>query len=205
MRLSRRDLLAQTPGLVLGGSAMLMVRPAFAADPAGQVAALRGQAFAEGAEPRRTLGVPSPVYLKELIITDESARLALRLGKSTTLKLGGAARLKIDRHLVDAGGELDLVAGAMLFDRGPQAPKAVTAIKSSYGLIAVRGTRVFAGPSQGVFGIFVAHGHVEVTSAGKTVSLRRGLGTDFAKPGDPPSIPKAWVPARIWEALASVG
>ena len=77
-------------------------------------------------------------------------------------------------------------------------------IRSSYGLIAVRGTKFFAGPSNGVFGVFVVHGSVDVTAAGKTVKVDRGFGTNIAKPGDPPTDPAAWKPPRIRAALASV-
>ena len=71
-------------------------------------------------------------------------------------------------------------------------------------LIAIRGTRVFAGPSNGVFGVFVARGSVDVTAAGKTVTLGRGFGTNIAKPGDEPTAPAAWKPPRIKAAFASV-
>ena len=77
-------------------------------------------------------------------------------------------------------------------------------LRSLFGLIAIRGTRVFAGPSNGVFGVFVARGAVDVTAAGKTVTLGRGFGTNIAKPGDPPTDPAAWKPPRIKAAFASV-
>ena len=77
-------------------------------------------------------------------------------------------------------------------------------MRSLFGLIAIRGTRVFAGPSNGVFGVFVVHGSVDVTAAGKTVKVDRGFGTNIAKPGDPPTDPAAWKPPRIRAALASV-
>jgi hypothetical protein len=56
-----------------------------------------------------------------------------------------------------------------------------------------------------VFGVFVSRGAVAVTGAGKTVRLGAGQGTDIARPGEPPTPPKAWGAARIQAALASVG
>ena len=43
----------------------------------------------------------------------------------------------------------------MLFDRPPGARRIPMQIRSAYALIAVRGTQFFAGPSNGVFGVFV--------------------------------------------------
>jgi hypothetical protein len=88
----------------------------------------------------------------------------------------------------------------------PRKPKASseTLLRSLFGLITIRGTRVFAGPSNGVFGVFVTRGVVDVTAGGKTVRLAKGFGTNIAKPGDPPTDPAAWKPPRIKAALASV-
>ena len=90
----------------------------------------------------------------------------MRLGRDTILKLGERARLIIDRYLVDAGGEINLESGPLLFDRPVGAPPASLQIRSLFGLIAVRGTRFFAGPSNGVFGVFVERGNIIVSAAG---------------------------------------
>ena len=77
-------------------------------------------------------------------------------------------------------------------------------IRSPFGLISVRGTRVFAGPSRGVFGVFVQHGSVTVTAGGKTVTLEDGFGTDIARRGAAPTPPARWGEERVRLALASV-
>jgi hypothetical protein len=138
-------------------------------------------------------------------VTGEAARLALRFGGDTRLSLGAAARLTIDRYVANAGGEFNLLEGGLLYDR-PRKKRsgAESVLRSLFGLISIRGTRVFAGPSNGVFGVFVARGAVDVTAAGKTVTLVRGLGTNIAKPGDPPTDPATWKSARIKAAFASV-
>jgi hypothetical protein len=176
-----------------------------AAPPSGLVEAVRGQAFAEIKGARRTLALRANVFVEETVVTGESARLALRFGGDTRLKLGAAARLTIDRYIASAGGEFNLQEGGLLFDRPRKAKVgAESLLRSLFGLITIRGTRVFAGPSNGVFGVFVARGSVDVTAAGKTVTLARGFGTNIAKPGDPPTDPAAWKPPRIKAALASV-
>ena len=92
----------------------------------------------------------------------------------------------------------------MLFDRPEGSPPVPLRIRSTFGLIAVRGTRFFAGPSNDVFGVFVERGVVTVSAANKTVTVRTGQGTNIAYPGAAPTAPAAWGAPRIQAALASV-
>lgn len=171
---------------------------------AGAVATLKGEAAAEGTAARRALNQGATVYVDETISTGAGTRLTLSLGRNTTIKLGENARMKLDRHMVNAGGAFDLQAGPVLFNRGTGGPKGDTQVRSPYGLLAVRGTKFFAGPSNGVFGVLVLRGRVDVTGGGKTVRLTPGLGTNIAKPGDAPTAPGAWKPPRVKAALESV-
>jgi hypothetical protein len=198
--IDRRDFLGFGAGL----ASALWVTGLDAAPASGLVEAIRGEAFAELKGARRALAVRANVFVEETVLTGQSARLALRFGTDTTLRLGAAARLTIDRYIANAGGEFSLMEGGLLYDRPRKQQSAESVLRSLFGLIAIRGTRVFAGPSNGVFGVFVAHGAVDVTAAGKTVTLGRGFGTNIAKPGDPPTDPALWKRPRIRAALASV-
>jgi ferric-dicitrate binding protein FerR (iron transport regulator) len=173
-----------------------------AVERVGSVENVTGEAFAELDAVRRTLDRAAAVFLGEEVITGVASRLAMRLGRDTTIRLGEQARLKIDRFLVDAGGEMTLRSGPMLFDRPPRS--AGVQIRSSFALIAVRGTRFFAGPSNDRFGVFVERGSLAVSAAGQQVTLRAGEGTDVVSPGMPPTPVKRWSPERIQAALASV-
>lgn len=178
--------------------------PASAREIAGSVEELRGQAFAEAERKRRDLETAAPIFLDDEISTGSGSRLAMHLGKDTTVRLGEMAHLKIDRSVESVGGELTLVSGPLLFDRPPGAAPKPLRIRSSFGLIAVRGTVFFAGPSAGVFGVFVQRGSVSVSAAGKRVVLNAGEGTNIARPGDAPTPPTLWGQPRIEAALASV-
>src|SRR5215469_119205 len=180
----------------------LALRPARAVERVGSVEDVTGEAFAELESLRRTLDRAAPVFLNEEVATGVASRLAMRLGRNTTVRLGEQARLKIDRYLVDAGGEMTLRSGPMLFDGKPR--RAGVQVRSPFALIAVRGTRFFAGPSNDRFGVFVARGSVTVSAAGQQVTLRQGEGTDIAAPGAPPTPVKRWAPERVNAALASV-
>jgi ferric-dicitrate binding protein FerR (iron transport regulator) len=144
------------------------------------------------------------VFLDELIRTGAAARLSLRLGQATRLSLGERTRLRIDRYLVDRGGEMVLERGAILFDRPDSPASGPMNVATPFALIAARGTKFFAGPSQGVFGVFVEHGLVTVRNRAGSVTLTDGLGTNLRSMRVRPTPPKPWGLARIAAAEASV-
>jgi ferric-dicitrate binding protein FerR (iron transport regulator) len=189
-------------------TALLPVAPGIAhaesAGAAGAVEDLRGEAFAEARAVRRVLTQAAPLYVGDNVGTGAQSRLTVQLGRDTRLRLGEQTRITIDRFLVNAGGEITLRSGPVLFDRPAGAPPAPMQIRSPFGLIAVRGTRFFAGPSRGVFGVFVERGSVAVSAAGRRVVLAVGEGTDIARPGAAPTPPAKWGQPRIDAALASV-
>jgi ferric-dicitrate binding protein FerR (iron transport regulator) len=182
---------------------ILALKPARAVERVGSVEEITGEAFAELESVRRTLDRAAPVFFGEEVVTGVASRLGMRLGRNTTVRLGEQARLKIDRFTVDAGGEMTLSSGPMLFDGEPL--RAGLQIRSPFALIAVRGTRFFAGPSNDRFGVFVARGSVTVTSAGQHVILRQGEGTDIASPGTPPTLASPDTPSTRGEDIASPG
>jgi hypothetical protein len=170
---------------------------------AGTIEALRGDAFAEGPKPRRPLQPKAQVFIGDMVETAVNSALTMHLGKATFVKLGALAKFRIDSFVVDAGGTFDLDQGPMLIDHDGGKDQNLQ-VRSPFGLMAVRGTMFFAGPSNDVFGVFVARGLVAVTGGGRTVVLRPGLGTNIAQPGDAPSEPRRWSPGRITAALRSV-
>lgn len=177
--------------------------PAPAAEPVGAVTSLVGEAAAFARSDRRALAPEAVVFLEDTVTTAERSRMEIRLGGDTTLRLGEKGRVKIARFTT-AGTTIGLEQGALVVDKAPQSRERSLEIESSFGRIAVRGTKFFAGPSRGAFGVAVLRGHVVVEAAGVRVELREGEGTDIARPGDPPSPVKTWAPARIAEALAQV-
>ncbi|MGL4323876.1 MAG: FecR family protein [Beijerinckiaceae bacterium] len=177
---------------------------AFAAEQAGRVEDMSGEALAELLAKRRPLASGESVFVGDTVMTGEASRIGMMIGKGTTLRLGAMARLTIDRFLLDAGGVVSLKAGPMLLDRPKAAGAQNIQIRGAFGLIAVRGTQLFAGPSRGKMGVLVRRGSVTVTSGGSTVVLNAGEGTDVAEAGARPSAPAPWGQERINEALASV-
>ncbi len=175
------------------------------ASAAGNIDSLHGEAFAEGVKSRRALQPSADVFVGDLIGTETNSGLSMHLGMATTVKLGALARFRIDKFVVDAGGVFDLAQGPLVIDRDENAKAERLRVRSPFCLIAVRGTMFFAGPSKGVFGVFVGRGVVTVTGGGRTVTLRPGEGTDIVRPGSVPSKPKVWGPERVTAAVASAG
>ncbi len=201
MRIHRRSLLI---GLALAG-----VRPGFAAATmqiveAGSVVEVTGQSTGLLRGEKRALAVGDSVFIDDMLATGASARLAARLGELTRLSLGERTRVRIDKFLVDRGGELVLERGAILFDRPDDKPSGPLNVTTPFGLIAARGTKFFAGPSEGVFGVFVEHGLVNVKTAGGQVTLTNGQGTNLINNRTAPTPPGDWGDLRIAKALASV-
>jgi ferric-dicitrate binding protein FerR (iron transport regulator) len=192
--------------LALGGAtSLLMPERAFAQEAtAGSVVNVRGEARANRAGAARVLQPQGAIFIGDRIATEAGARASLRLGQTTDLVLGERARVTIDQFLMNAGGTITLGGGAILVDRNAGPADAGIQVRSGYGLIATRGTRFFAGPSNGVFGVFVASGRLAVSGGGESVTLSAGEGTDIARPGGKPTPPRAWGQARIDAALAMV-
>lgn len=171
---------------------------------AGLVQDLVGRAQARTGTDLRELTPLAPVFVEDLVRTGARARLALTLGAETVLKLGPGAEIRLESHLVDRGGEIELISGGLVFDSDEDAPPTDVSIRSAYAVMAVRGTRFFAGPSAGVFGVFVERGLVSVTAGGETVTLTEGLGTNIETPGDTPSAPASWPAERVASAFAGI-
>jgi hypothetical protein len=190
----------------IGGAAAtwLAATSAYAAEPAGAVVTSQGECYALNAMSRRNLVSAEKVFIGDAVATGVQSSLGLRLGAATQVKLGSEARLRIDRFLVNAGGMLVLERGAMLYDHDETAAPSQVTVSSPFGLVAVRGTRFFAGPSKGVFGVFVQRGSVTVVGVRTAVLVASGFGTDIAFPGAEPTLPDQWGEARIASALASV-
>ncbi|MBR1197446.1 FecR domain-containing protein [Bradyrhizobium sp. AUGA SZCCT0274] len=197
----RRELLGFV-GTLLASAALSS--PVRAADPAGRVEEIKGEAFVDASNQQRPLQKASSLFVGDRVGTGPSSRLTMLMGEDTTIKLGEKAQLVIDQFLSTTGGEISLQSGPLLFDRPSGSRPVAMKIRSSYGLIAVRGTKFFAGPSNGVFGVFVDHGTVTVSGGGSEVVLQAGEGTNLATPGSKPSAATKWGTERIRGALDSV-
>ncbi len=188
----------------MGGLTRLIGAVNAAEENIGSVQAIVGEAFSEANERRRKLTARAPVFLGDTLSTGTRSRLRALLARKTRLRLGAETRVTIDRFIANVGGDLDLGSGALLLETPSGAQPTALNVQSPFALIAVRGTRFFAGDLERAFSVFVERGAVNVTAAGVTVRLRRGEGTDIARPGAAPGPVKKWGKPKIGKAMALV-
>jgi hypothetical protein len=192
----RRSLLASL-GLAAALSQAPSAMAAIQARPVGNVANVRGAAFAERGRDNVSLYDRSPVLLDDIVRTEPESRCALLFGTATTVRLGANVKLRIDRFIVNAGGVLTLEHGAVHVDKTDSARTQRLLLNSPYALIAIRGTSYFAGLLPDGFGVFVERGVVDVAAAGKRVRLAAGQGTRITAPGLQPEDPVVWGSQKI--------
>lgn len=193
-----RRLFLALPALVL------MPRRVQAQAAIGTTRSLSGTAQLIRAGQAGALHLADPLMEGDEVATMAASSAGLELFSATQIALGPEAHFTIDRFAADLGGVVT-VGGAMVLDRPDDLPKLDLTVQSAFAQIGVRGTRFFAGPSKGVYGVFVARGAVEVQAGGATRRLGPGEGVDIASPGAPPSPVAQWKAPRIAAAFASVG
>jgi hypothetical protein len=198
---SRRSVLAGacawTTGFVHFGAAR-------AEGAVGRIGFSQGEAFLDRGRDRLAAQEGVDILLRDVATTgEEPSRLDLRLGAATRIRLGARARLEVSRIVPGVASAVTLRDGPALIERGPGAEQDFQ-LTSPFALLAARGTIFFAGPSNGVFGVYVREGVVNVRTRRGSVTLKAGEGADIKTPGAAPTAGKLWGQARIDAALASV-
>ncbi len=198
MSLSRRVFLSLS---ALG----ILAKPSFAApEPVGITKEISGEVRITQNGEILALNLEDPLFVGDALATAANGFAALELYSKTQVQLGPQAEFMIDNYAADIGGIIT-VGGAMVFDRPDDLPKIDLVVQNAFAQIGVRGTRFFAGPSKGVYGVFVARGSVTVAAGGETRVLNAGDGVDISAEGAPPSAAAQWKAPRIEAAFASVG
>ncbi len=150
------------------------------------------------------------VRLLETVATGDGARLELLFADGTRLTLGEKAAVVLDTFVFDPGGTSRFhaaITGPFRYISGKLGAGATrqASVTTPLALIGVRGTDFWSGPSNGVTGVVVFEGSVEVTTpAGSVILSAPGEGTNLTAPGAPPGPVANWSPARIAAARAAV-
>ncbi|WEX88273.1 FecR family protein [Sinorhizobium garamanticum] len=170
----------------------------------GKAEKIRGNVRRRQGEDEARLAVGGDVLDNDYVSTSTNSFADLALNE-TRILLGPQTELLIDSFIAGQGGTLELGLGRMVFDRPEGLSKVDVAVRTAFGMIGVRGTKFFCGPSRAAFAVFVERGAVSVQGGGVTRTVAAGQGVDFDRPGAAPSEPTNWGQARIREAYASVG
>jgi hypothetical protein len=176
----------------LGGLLLATVsggRSTAAAPVVGKAAKIRGNVRRRQGGDEERLAIGGAVLDKDYVLTSSNSFADLALSETRIL----------------LGPQTELGLGRMVFDRPEGLPKTDVAVRTAFGMIGVRGTKFFCGPSRAAFAVFVEHGVVSVQGGGVTRTVAAGQGVDISRPGAAPSEPTRWGQARIRQAYASVG
>jgi len=201
MLVSRRVVVGGLLLTAVGGGAT----PAWAGSALGEATEIRGDVRLRQAKKDKPLAVGGQLFENDRVHTNAESFATLNLGTDTRVLLGAETELLVDSFIAGQGGTLELGTGHMVFDRPEGLPKVDVAVRTAFGMIGVRGTKFFCGPSRAAFAVFVEHGSVSVARGGVTKIVAAGQGVEFHHRGDAPSEPANWGEARIKEAYASVG
>ncbi|MBD9621735.1 FecR domain-containing protein [Ensifer sp. ENS06] len=201
MLVSRRVVVGGLLLTAVGGGAT----PAWAGSALGEATEIRGDVRLRQAKMDKPLAVGGQLFENDRVHTNAESFATLNLGTDTRVLLGAETELLVDSFIAGQGGTLELGTGRMVFDRPEGLPKVDVAVRTAFGMIGVRGTKFFCGPSRAAFAVFVEHGSVSVARGGVTKIVAAGQGVEFHHRGDAPSEPANWSEARIKEAYASVG
>jgi hypothetical protein len=204
---ARKVILATAlPGLLLW--VLWLGCPAMAAEVAGTVSRISGEAFGTTDGGRSPVAAGSPVYRDEILETGVGARLAVTLADGTSITLGERATLVLDRFVYDPNGATDLhaaVSGAFRFISGKLQANATrsASIATDAATIGIRGTDFWGGPIDGGLGFVLLDGGIDVTAAGQTLSVdASGAGVSVDDAGLGPVVP--WPDEKIARAIATV-
>jgi len=178
--------------------------PTQASTVIGKAADVRGKVSLKRAEKEEGLATGAQIMDNDFVRTAAESFADLQLD-DTRILLGSETELLLDSFIAGQGGTMELGMGQMVFDRPEGLPKIDLALRTTFGMIGVRGTKFFAGPNRGVFAVFVEHGQVSVEGGGVDRLVGAGEGIEIARPGDAPTETVVWKEARIVEAYASVG
>ena len=199
------------------GLGLLMLCLAFisarAADPAGHVTRVKGEASVASTSDRHALAHGAAVFAGDTVTTGKDARLELTMIDGTKVTLGDDSELRIDDYvysprgktgrgaLVLAHGVFRAVTGALAQLAGE--PFRVTTPVASIG---IRGTDFWGEQRADRLLIALLGGRAIVVenAAGRVELTRRNLATRVEGPGQAPTRPFALSATQLRAALATV-
>lgn len=152
----------------------------------------------------RALKTGDSVFQNDTVRTGKDARAELRLADETSLVMGEKAEVLLDQFIYDKDGDavINLAAGALRFISGKTGHPGELTIKTPVATIGVRGTDFWAGPIDGVYGVLLLSGEVEVSNPGGSVTLDvPGAGTLISGGDVAPGSAAPWPDDRRVRAL----
>lgn len=184
-----------------------------AADPAGHVTRIRGEASVVSASDRRDLVQGAAIFAGDTVTTGKDARLELTMMDGARITLGDDSELRIDDYVYSPRGKtgraaLMLAHGVFRAVTGALATLAggPFRVATPVASIGIRGTDFWGEQRADRLLIALLGGKaITVENAGGRVELtRRNIATRVEGPGQAPTRPFALSAAQLRAALATV-
>ncbi|MDE0944337.1 MAG: FecR family protein [Alphaproteobacteria bacterium] len=178
----------------------------------GTVTRTQSDVVGELADVRRDLQKDLSIFAEETVRTGESARVGLLFKDGSELIIGATAHVVLDKFVYDGNGAkganvdgvINLLKGAMRFTSGRLGHRSLRVV-TPVATIGIRGTDFWVGQIDGVYGVLLLSGAVEVSNDGGTVTLDEPLqGTTIFSQTVAPDRPGVWPGDRRARALAGV-
>lgn len=188
-------------------------REAAAADTAGHVTRIKGEATAANAGQRRALEQGAAVLVGDLVTTGQPARLELTMIDGGKVTLGDDSELRIDAYVYDpkakaGGGALALTRGVFRATTGGLGKLAGEPfrVETPVATIGIRGTDFWGEQRTDKLLIALLGGKAVFVenAAGRVELAKRNLATRVEGPGQAPTRPFALSRSQLRAALATV-
>lgn len=215
---------------------MVLGHVGWAAEPAGRIGRQAGDASIVRAGVEVPPAGGTEVFQRDHLTTAAGGRVEVVFTDGTTITLAESSEVAIDSWRFSAEGSpghlfLRLVAGSILLEAGRLADLSdqQLRLRTPVATVGVRGTRFWAGPLEGRFGVLLLAGDITVENTSGRVELftpgtgvfiavpEGGLPRELAEPADawigpgappprggPLTEPETWNAERVTRALRAV-
>ena len=187
--------------------------PAGAAELAGKVTRVKGDAVAEAGGKARTLAEGAEIFVGETLRTGKATRLEVVMVDEAKLTLGDNSRLLVEAYLFnEAGnsgkGSLKVVSGVFRAVSGKlgKVPGAPFQVKMQTATLGIRGTEFWGEQKKGdlLVALLGGGGIWLETKGGRVEITEPGFATRITTAARPPAAPFKLSEAQVQAALATV-
>ncbi len=187
--------------------------PANAAELAGKVTRVKGDAVAEAGGKSRKLAEGTEIFVGETLRTGKATRLEVVMVDEAKLTLGDNSRLLVEAYLFNEAGNagkasLKVVSGVFRAVSGKlgKVPGAPFQVKMQTATLGIRGTEFWGEQKKGdlLVALLGGGGIWLETKGGRVEITEPGFATRITTAARPPAAPFKLTEAQVQAALATV-
>lgn len=185
---------------------LLTAAPAYAGDGIGVLQELTGTVrvthVAAGQTAAQEMKPQDPVFMDDVIETDQGARAIFTFADGAELVITGQGKFTVDEYAYDAEkgtgkAILDLIGLAFSYAGGKMDKNDDVTLNMNYGSIGIRGTKIFGVLRNGLNWVYLEEGAAQVSNKGGETTLAPGFGTRISAKEEMPAPAYQWGEAEI--------